>query len=105
MSTFIEELSYVQDWHLQLCTAGRYSAYTTPPHFCSDWLNEWWAGGSSGGGGGADSKGGGGADSSSGGGADSDYRFVYVGPRGSWTPLHSDVFSSYRRVLHVVYSI
>ena len=89
MSTYIEELSYVQDWHLQLCTAGRYSAYTTPPHFCSDWLNEWWVGSSSWGGGVADS----------------DYRFVYVGPRGSWTPLHSDVFSSYRRVLHVVYSI
>lgn len=25
----------------------------------------------------------------------SDYRFVYVGPAGSWTPLHSDVLRSY----------
>ncbi len=25
----------------------------------------------------------------------SDYRFVYLGPQGSWTPLHSDVLRSY----------
>jgi hypothetical protein len=24
-----------------------------------------------------------------------DYRFVYMGPRGSWTPLHADVFTSF----------
>ncbi|CAH0486335.1 unnamed protein product [Peronospora farinosa] len=27
--------------------------------------------------------------------SDSDYRFVYLGPAGSWTPLHQDVFRSY----------
>eukprot|EP01104_Vermistella_antarctica_P010379 TRINITY_DN2773_c0_g1_i1.p1 TRINITY_DN2773_c0_g1~~TRINITY_DN2773_c0_g1_i1.p1 ORF type:complete len:300 (+),score=18.90 TRINITY_DN2773_c0_g1_i1:54-902(+) len=26
----------------------------------------------------------------------SDYRFVYIGAAGSWTPLHADVFRSYR---------
>ncbi|XP_058087944.1 arginine-specific demethylase JMJ20 isoform X2 [Magnolia sinica] len=25
----------------------------------------------------------------------SDYRFVYMGPKGTWTPLHADVFRSY----------
>lgn len=25
----------------------------------------------------------------------SDYRFVYAGPAGSWTPLHRDVFGSF----------
>ncbi|KAF1794857.1 Thioredoxin, conserved site [Phytophthora cactorum] len=27
--------------------------------------------------------------------SESDYRFVYLGPAGSWTPLHQDVFRSY----------
>ncbi|CAN0242181.1 unnamed protein product, partial [Laminaria digitata] len=24
-----------------------------------------------------------------------DYRFVYIGPKGTWTPLHHDVLNSY----------
>ncbi|TTB70975.1 JmjC domain-containing protein 4 [Bagarius yarrelli] len=47
-------------------------SYTTPIYFSSDWLNEYW---------------------------DTldvdDYRFVYMGPKGSWTPFHVDVFRSY----------
>ena len=51
------------------------SAYRTPKYFCSDWLNEYW-------------------DDSIKSGKD-DYKFVYVGPAGSWTPLHSYVVGSY----------
>ena len=28
-------------------------------------------------------------------GADDDFRFLYLGPAGSWTPLHADVYRSY----------
>ncbi|NWH41928.1 JMJD4 protein, partial [Chloropsis hardwickii] len=46
--------------------------YTTPVYFSSDWLNEYW-----------DAM------------AVDDFRFVYMGPKGSWTPFHADVFRSY----------
>uniref|UniRef100_A0A8C5NQ55 Jumonji domain-containing protein 4 n=1 Tax=Junco hyemalis TaxID=40217 RepID=A0A8C5NQ55_JUNHY len=46
--------------------------YTTPVYFSSDWLNEYW-------------------DAAAG----DDFRFVYMGPKGSWTPFHADVFRSY----------
>ncbi|KAM4794588.1 2-oxoglutarate and iron-dependent oxygenase JMJD4 isoform 1-T1 [Cyanocitta cristata] len=46
--------------------------YSTPVYFSSDWLNEYW-----------DAV------------AVDDYRFVYMGPKGSWTPFHADVFRSY----------
>jgi len=38
-----------------------YHAYTTPVYFTSDWLNEFW-----------DTL------------PEDDYRFVYMGPKGSW---------------------
>ena len=31
-----------------------------------------------------------------------DYRFVYIGPKGSWTPFHSDVFGSYSWSANIV---
>lgn len=49
-------------------------AYTTPVYFQSDWLNQYWD---------SHEK------------QDDDYRFVYMGPKGSWTPFHADVFHSY----------
>ena len=39
-----------------------YEAYDVPPFFRSDWMNEFWDG----------------QDDSD------DYRFVYIGPKGSW---------------------
>uniref|UniRef100_A0A8D2P5X1 Jumonji domain-containing protein 4 n=1 Tax=Zosterops lateralis melanops TaxID=1220523 RepID=A0A8D2P5X1_ZOSLA len=48
------------------------AGYSTPVYFSSDWLNEFW-----------DAAGG------------DDFRFVYMGPKGSWTPFHADVFRSY----------
>ncbi|XP_038611721.1 2-oxoglutarate and iron-dependent oxygenase JMJD4 isoform X2 [Tachyglossus aculeatus] len=62
---------YLKDWHMAR-SFPEHDAYTTPVYFSSDWLNEY-------------------LDAC---GAD-DYRFVYMGPRGSWTPFHADVFHSY----------
>ncbi|XP_037656929.1 2-oxoglutarate and iron-dependent oxygenase JMJD4-like isoform X6 [Choloepus didactylus] len=46
--------------------------YTLPVYFSSDWLNEYW---------------------------DTlnvdDYRFVYMGPAGTWSPFHADIFRSF----------
>ncbi|XP_059551801.1 2-oxoglutarate and iron-dependent oxygenase JMJD4 isoform X3 [Myotis daubentonii] len=62
---------YLKDWHL--C---RYSSaeglFTLPVYFSSDWLNEYW---------------------------DTldvdDYRFIYMGPAGTWSPFHADIFRSF----------
>uniref|UniRef100_A0A023G8U6 Jumonji domain-containing protein 4 n=1 Tax=Amblyomma triste TaxID=251400 RepID=A0A023G8U6_AMBTT len=64
---------YLKDWHFTR-DFPTYGAYTTPIYFTSDWLNEFW-----------DSR------------TDimDDFRFVYMGPKGSWTPLHTDVFKSF----------
>ncbi|XP_016320044.1 jmjC domain-containing protein 4-like [Sinocyclocheilus anshuiensis] len=62
---------YVKDWHMQR-NFPKHNTYKTPIYFFSDWLNEYW---------------------------DTievdDYRFVYMGPTGSWTPFHADMFRSY----------
>ncbi|XP_010550689.1 PREDICTED: jmjC domain-containing protein 4 [Tarenaya hassleriana] len=77
---------YLKDWHF-VKEYPQYIAYRTPPLFGDDWLNIY---------------------------LDSyhmhedrdtfqkydqiscsDYRFVYMGAKGSWTPLHADVFRSY----------
>ena len=79
-----DDIKYLKDWHFYQETAHCYSAYSTPPYFCSDWLNEWW--------GTRDD-----IDE-----ARNDYRFVYIGPRGSWTPFHSDVFGSFSWSANIV---
>ncbi|KAK2901399.1 hypothetical protein Q8A67_009514 [Cirrhinus molitorella] len=62
---------YLKDWHMHR-NFPEHNTYKTPIYFSSDWLNEYW---------------------------DTievdDYRFVYMGPKGSWTPFHADVFRSY----------
>ncbi len=64
---------YLKDWHFTRLFPD-YEAYITPVFFHSDWLNEFW-----------DSR----PDETD------DYRFVYIGPKGSWTPFHADVFRSF----------
>lgn len=64
---------YLKDWHFTR-DFPTYGAYTTPKYFTSDWLNEFW-----------DTR----TDITD------DFRFVYMGPKGSWTPLHTDVFKSF----------
>nr|GEV55461.1 JmjC domain-containing protein 4 [Tanacetum cinerariifolium] len=79
-------LLYLKDWHF-VKEFPEYTAYTTPLYFRDDWLNMY---------------------------LDhyhmhedpdtykkrddvscSDYRFVYMGSKGTWTPFHADVFRSY----------
>lgn len=62
---------YLKDWHF-VKDVPSYIAYETPTYFTSDWLNEYWASITE----------------------QDDYRFVYMGPKGSWTPYHADVFRS-----------
>jgi hypothetical protein len=69
-------VKYLKDWRLFDLHPERESAYRVPPAFVDDWLNAHWPVTERGRTGG-------------------DFRFVYVGPRGSWTPLHRDVFRSY----------
>lgn len=73
-----EELLYLKDWHLQQ-EEGDAQFYKVPVFFQSDWLNEYLL----------ESK-------------KQDYRFVYMGPKGSWTPFHSDVYSSFSWSTNIV---
>ncbi|XP_061401583.1 2-oxoglutarate and iron-dependent oxygenase JMJD4 homolog [Musca vetustissima] len=65
------DLLYLKDWHLKAQNSN-YDFYKVPKHFASDWLNEHLLATNS-----------------------DDYRFVYMGPKGTWTPFHSDVFGSF----------
>ncbi|XP_056631551.1 2-oxoglutarate and iron-dependent oxygenase JMJD4 [Diorhabda sublineata] len=62
---------YVKNWHLSL-QHPEDKFYEVPLYFASDWLNEFCVNN-----------------------LEDDYRFVYMGPSGTWTPFHHDVFSSY----------
>ena len=63
-------LYYLKDWHF-VKQFPEVQLYTTPEYFTSDWLNEYWQN------------------------QKDDYKFVYLGPKISWTPFHSDVFGSF----------
>ncbi|KAM7535841.1 hypothetical protein Aperf_G00000091761 [Anoplocephala perfoliata] len=67
------KLLYLKDWHY---FRGRSfnEFYKLPAFFSSDWLNEF-----------SDFR----TD------CNDDFRFVYIGPKGTWTPLHTDVYCSY----------
>ena len=74
---------YVKDWHIlslqtQGDSANETNYYSCPEYFKDDWLNEWY-----------DSL------SLSSSNNASDYRFLYLGPKGSSTPLHADVLRSH----------
>jgi len=71
----------LKDWHFYRDTKAYYEGYTTPEYFSSDWLNEWWQSRTD---------------------VSNDYRFVYIGPKNSWTPLHSDVFGSFSWSANIV---
>jgi hypothetical protein len=64
---------YLKDWHFTQDFPEE-NIYRVPQYFASDWLNEYYSAKTS---------------------IQDDYRFVYMGPRGSWTPLHADVFTSF----------
>ena len=83
-----EEVWYLKDWHLARDLGMAGSLYEPLAHFAEefDWLNGWWDHLND-----ERSSGVAGADK----GSLDDYRFVYLGPKGSWTPLHHDVLASY----------
>ncbi|XP_011216405.2 2-oxoglutarate and iron-dependent oxygenase JMJD4 [Ailuropoda melanoleuca] len=62
---------YLKDWHLCRDSSAE-DVFTLPVYFSSDWLNEYW---------------------------DAldvdDYRFIYMGPTGTWSPFHADIFRSF----------
>ncbi|XP_021569884.1 jmjC domain-containing protein 4 [Carlito syrichta] len=62
---------YLKDWHLCRDSPAD-DVFTLPVYFSSDWLNEFW-----------DTLG------------VDDYRFVYAGPTGTWSPFHADIFRSF----------
>nr|XP_018904443.1 PREDICTED: jmjC domain-containing protein 4 [Bemisia tabaci] len=68
-----EACLYLKDWHL-MKNFPTESVYVVPYQFSSDWLNEYYMDHPH---------------------LDDDYRFVYMGPKGTWTPLHADVFTSF----------
>ncbi|XP_016945778.3 2-oxoglutarate and iron-dependent oxygenase JMJD4 homolog [Drosophila suzukii] len=69
---------YLKDWHLAAQMPG-YNFYKVPKYFASDWLNEQLI----------DQK-------------KDDYRFVYMGPKNSWTSYHADVFGSFSWSTNIV---
>lgn len=68
-----EPLYYLKDWHFTRDFKTE-DIYRVPNVFSSDWLNEYYSEH-------LEHK--------------DDYRFVYMGPKETWTPLHADVFHSY----------
>ncbi|XP_078428433.1 2-oxoglutarate (2OG) and Fe(II)-dependent oxygenase superfamily protein isoform X2 [Wolffia australiana] len=79
-------LLYLKDWHF-VKEYPAYVAYKTASFFRDDWLNIY-----------LDHYGmqqGSNVQCDQNDVKCSDYRFVYMGPEGTWTPLHADVFRSY----------
>lgn len=64
---------YLKDWHFTKDFPEE-NIYRVPMVFASDWLNEYFAWRKD---------------------VSDDYRFVYMGPKYTWTPLHADVFTSF----------
>ncbi|KAL7294061.1 hypothetical protein TKK_0012099 [Trichogramma kaykai] len=73
-------LLYLKDWHCVNSNTNIYF-YEVPQYFASDWLNEYFIAHPD---------------------LNDDYMFVYMGPKGSWTPLHVDVFTSYSWSANIV---
>lgn len=75
---------YVKDFHFCIEAPSTRNAYTIPEYFEDDWLNAWFDGDDDGVAKtfGKDFK-------------KSDYKFLYLGPQGSSTPVHTDVVRSH----------
>ncbi|XP_034190454.1 jumonji domain containing 4 [Osmia lignaria lignaria] len=73
-------LLYLKDWHCPKLFPNA-PMYNVPEYFASDWLNEYYIANPE---------------------LNDDYRFVYMGPKGTWTPLHADVFGSYSWSANIV---
>ncbi|XP_057324903.1 2-oxoglutarate and iron-dependent oxygenase JMJD4-like isoform X1 [Microplitis mediator] len=71
---------YLKDWHCLRDNPNDF-IYKVPKYFSSDWLNEYYLAHPE---------------------LSDDYMFVYMGPKGSWTPLHVDVFTSFSWSANIV---
>ena len=69
-----EPCFYLKDWHY-FRSYPEDHVYKIPVYFSSDWINELWENGLPP--------------------FQDDFRFVYIGPKSSWTPFHADVFRSF----------
>lgn len=80
---------YVKDWHLVAELEGvgcsPNTVYTPPGCFLDDWLSPPFGSGA--------------AQNNA---STADFRFVYAGPEGTFTPLHRDVYGSYSWSANVV---
>lgn len=85
--TGYEEMWYLKDWHFA-DMFPEYQAYKIPHFFRDDWLNEWFDHL-------AEASGVLSTEHVLARNKVSDYRFVYMGPAGSFTPLHTDVLMSH----------
>ena len=77
-----QPLLYVKDWHLALWVSRNPSIqpfYTTPHLFADDWLNYHYCAFTN-----------------------DDFRFVYLGVQGTFTPFHKDVYDSYSWSTNVI---
>ncbi|XP_028175656.1 2-oxoglutarate and iron-dependent oxygenase JMJD4 homolog isoform X1 [Ostrinia furnacalis] len=73
-----EKLLYLKDWHLRKLRPDD-NFYEVPIFFAPDWLNEH----------AQDCE-------------EDDYMFVYIGPTGTWTPLHADVYRSFSWSINII---
>ncbi|KAH8850717.1 2-oxoglutarate and iron-dependent oxygenase JMJD4 [Schistosoma japonicum] len=64
---------YLKDWHY-FRHSSENSWFRLPEYFSSDWLNEFWNFRND---------------------LSDDFKFVYLGDRGTWTPFHVDVYHSF----------
>lgn len=71
---------YLKDWHLQL-RHPQYEFYHTPEVFRDDWMNDYYINLRE---------------------ESDDFRFVYMGVKGTFTPLHRDVYCSYSWSTNVI---
>lgn len=74
------ELLYLKDWHCRKEFPNA-PTYDVPQYFMSDWLHEYCQFSPD---------------------ITDDYMFVYMGPKGTWTPLHVDIFTSYSWSANIV---
>jgi len=85
-----KDSKYLKDWHFLIDNKKfgneKYFCYSVPSYFQSDWLNEWLLNRHLN----TESE------------VRTDYKFVYIGPKDSFTPFHSDVFGSFSWSANVV---
>lgn len=68
-----DRILYLKDWHY-FKKSSENSWFSLPEYFSSDWLNEFWSLRND---------------------LSDDFKFLYLGSHGTWTPFHADVYRSF----------